>query len=308
MKDHLKISIPKIAEHTIERENFTTIGLDQYTLGTLLLEKIQSDAQFDVDPIKFNRVDLYHTIKAMGILPLGEKGHLEYNRVLSTVNPIIKALEEIKIKTALSSFSAQIQFDEALISVNFSDIKEDGKYYVGYGKLTSARLLSGWIRHLFLNHGIQHKDSANKSALDNYPRDTFLIGRDPKGKKEVSIYQFSAIESDTKQIIEKLLTFYANGITEPLYFFCETSWQFVQAISRKEFKTDHHSIKECINKSKRFWDGNDYLMGEKSNRYIERCIENNDPFDSVDKLVNSGFVDNSIQIYKPMMEHMKILA
>jgi len=134
------------------------------------------------------------------------------------------------------------------------------------------------------------------------------MGRDPKGKKDLVIYQFSAIESDTRPIIDGLFNFYKKGMNAPFYFFCETSRQFVQQISKREFTIDHRSIREALSVSKKYWTGSDFLMGEKENRYIQRCIENNDPFESVDTLINSGFVENSIEIYKPMMAAMKIVS
>jgi hypothetical protein len=60
-------------------------------------------------------------------------------------------------------------------------------------------------------------------------------------------------------------------------------------------------------KVKNSWYGGYNRKGEKDNRYISLCVENSDPFESVDALLASGFVQNSIMIYKPMLENMKII-
>jgi len=63
-----------------------------------------------------------------------------------------------------------------------------------------------------------------------------------------------------------------------------------------------------MNRSKTSWYGGFYQTGEKENRYVSLCVENSDPFENIDTLLSSGFVQNSITVYKPLLENLKIIS
>lgn len=302
MKEELDIKIREIEEQTLDREAFSISGMDQYILGSFLIEKESA-----------GDTDFYPFFKAMGSLPLGEKGKFEYDKTMHTAGPVIDVARTIALKKILPPLAVSTTIDGVEISANFSDIREDGLYFVTYGKLNSARLLSGWIRHLFLNI----------CAPSDYHRKTMLVGRDPKGKVPVLILSFPALTSDARQYFEKLLQIYIRGKEHPFYFFIETSWQFVQAILKENPETGQRSpdqldldtlaldrgmIFNAMNKSKTSWNGGYYQTGEKENRYISLCVENNDPFESINTLLSSGFVQNSIIVYQPLLKNLKIIS
>jgi len=193
--------------------------------------------------------------------------------------------------------------DNINITADFSDIREDGLYFLNFGKLNGARLLSAWIRHLCYNI----------AAPPDYPGQTFLIGRDPKGKTPLVTYCFPALKSGADQYFNQLIKIYNKGAAKPFYFFCETSWQFAQTILKEDFEHgqsefDRDLIFKVMNKAKTNWYGGYYQTGEKQNRYISLCVENNDPFKSVDALLLSGFIENSITVYKPLLENLTIIS
>jgi exodeoxyribonuclease V gamma subunit len=291
MKEGLDIKIRDFDEQTRDREVFSISGLDQYILGSFLVEKELSS---------FDETDFYPFFKAMGSLPFGEKGKLEFDKMMNTAGPVIDAARTIASKKQLPPVAAEMDINGLMVSANFSDIREDGIYFVTYGKLNSARLLSAWIRHLFLNI----------CAPLKYPKKTILIGRDPKGKTPVLTFSFPALESQAFQYFKELTQIYVNGGGHPFYFFCETSWQFVQAILKQNLELDgsaldRDTVFKAMNKSKNTWYGGYHQTGEKENRYVSLCVENNDPFQSVDALLASGFVQNSISVFKPLLENLK---
>ncbi|MCD4722639.1 MAG: exodeoxyribonuclease V subunit gamma [Desulfobacula sp.] len=303
VKEGLNIKIQDLKEQTRDREVFSISGLDQYILGSFLVEK--ESAASNSKP--FGETDFYPFFKAMGSLPFGEKGKLEFDKMMNTAGPVIDAARAIASKKQLPPVATQINIDGLMVSANFSDIREDAVYFVTYGKLNSARLLSGWIRHLFLNI----------CAPLNYPKKTILIGRDPKGKNPVLTCSFPALDSQALQYFKELTQIYIKGGEQPFYFFCETSWQFVQVISKQNFEPDRlepdwsaldrDTVFKAMNnsKTKAGWYGGYHQTGEKENRYVSLCVENNDPFESVDALLSSGFVQNSITVFKPLLENMK---
>lgn len=298
IKEGLDIKMQAIEEQTQDREVFSISGLDQYILGSFLVEKESAD--FIAEP--FRETDFYPFFKAMGSLPFGEKGKFEFDKMMNTAGPVIDAARVIASKKQLPPVAAQIDIDGVMVSANFPDIREDAVYFVTYGKLNSARLLSGWIRHLFLNI----------CAPPDYPRKTILVGRDPKGKTPVLTCSFPALESQAFQYFKELTQIYVKGGGQPFYFFCETSWQFVRALLKQNFdpdplKVDTDLVFKVMNNSKikAGWYGGYFQTGEKENRYVALCVENNDPFESVDALLSSGFVQNSITIYKPLLENLE---
>ena len=294
MKEGLNIKVRDIEAQTLDREAFSISGLDQYSLGDLLVEK-NTDTS--------DKTQFYPIIKAMGILPFGEQGKFEYEKIKSAADPVIDIAKTIAAKKQLPPMAFELNIDGLIVSANFSDIREDGAYFLNFGKLNSARLLSGWIKHLFLNI----------CAPCDYPKKTILIGRDPKGKKPVVTFSFPELESNALKYFKELTQIYRKGKNHPFYFFCETSWQFLQALSRENceldpLKLDRDLIFKAMNKSKASFYGGYYQKGEIENRYVSNCVENDDPFENVDALLSSGFVENSINVYKPLLENLKITS
>jgi exodeoxyribonuclease V gamma subunit len=290
----LNIKIPGMEELKSDREAFTISGLAQYSLGSFILEKKSAD---------LGKADLYPVLKAMGTLPLGQKGRLEYETIKAIATPLIDAARIIASKKQLPPIALNVNLEGLEVSGNFSDIKEDGLYSLTYGKLNGARLLSGWIRHLFFNI----------CAPPGYPGKTILMGRDPKGKKPLITCSFPPLKSKALTCLTSLIQMYAKKGEQPLYFFCETSWQFVQALAKEKadpdsWALDKELIFKAMNRSKTSWYGGYYQTGEKENPYVSLCVENNDPFESVDALISSGFVQNAIDIYKPLLENLEIVS
>lgn len=290
MKQGLNIQIREIEEQTLDRESFTLSGLDQYALGSFLVEKKSGPA---------STRDYYPFFKAAGCLPFGEKGRLEYERIMATAGPVIEKAVAVASKTPLPGIAVEAEINGVTISAGFPDIREDGVYYLSYGKLNSARVLSGWIRHLFFNI----------SAPKDYPCQTLLMGRDPAGKKEVQTCVFPALKTDARPYLETLVKIYDAGLIQPFYFFCETAWQFAQALSKEGFELTRETISQAMNlpKIRAGWYGNAFQTGEKDNRYVSLCVDKKDPFQSVDALMSSGFARNAVTVYKPLMENLKRL-
>ncbi|NOX34699.1 MAG: exodeoxyribonuclease V subunit gamma [Deltaproteobacteria bacterium] len=289
VKQGLNIRMKNFEEQTLDREVFSMSGLDQYALGSFLIEKKSASS---------GEYDFYPVLKAMGSLPLGKKGKLEYDKMIKTAEPLIDKAVNIASKKRLPAVATKFTMDGLVISADFPDIREDGVYYLSYGKLNGARLVSAWVSHL----------AFNMLLPPGYPGTTHLVGRDPKGKKPVFICAFPPLESDAKKYFKALAQIYYKGMEAPFYFFCESSLQFVRAISKADFKLSRDTVFEAMKRSKPIFYGGYYRKGEKENRYVSLCVENNDPFESVDAILSSGFAQNSITIYKPLLENLKIIS
>ncbi len=272
----------------MDREAFTLSGLDQYSIGSLLVEKNSGSS---------GEEDYYPVLKAMGTLPLGEKGRLEYENISASASPVIEEARRIASRKQLPAIAGEVSVHSIMVSGNLSCISEESAYSLSYGKLHGTRLFTAWLRHLFLN----------LAAPDAYPKNTSVIGRDPAGKKGFLNYLFPPLESDAFQYFNDLVQIYAKGRDQLFSFACETSWQLVQVLEKSEFNLDRETVFKAMNSSrvKNSWYGRYNRQGEKENRYISLCVENRDPFENVEALLASGFVQNSIMVYQPMLENMK---
>lgn len=284
VKQGLNITLKTLEEEKEDREAFTVAGLDQYLLGTLLLEK---------ESLSRHETDLYPVLRAMGSLPPGRKGRLEYEKLMTLADPLIQEIKKISGMKRLPMITAGVDVDGGMVSGQITDIREEGIFLIGFGRVNGARMLSAWIRHLFLN----------AAGSVDYPKATFLTGRDPKGKKPVLTYRFPELGQDARLYLNQLVDIFQKGQKELFYFFCETSFQFAEALSADGFELTEESASKAMERAKKFWYDRHRGTGEKENRYVGLCCEPDDPFESVETLFSSGFAENAVRVYRPLLEN-----
>ncbi|RLC20179.1 MAG: hypothetical protein DRH93_14155, partial [Deltaproteobacteria bacterium] len=71
---------------------------------------------------------------------------------------------------------------------------------------------------------------------------------------------------------------------------------------------DRDMVFAAMNRSKTSWYGGYYQTGERDNRYVSLGVENNDPFESVDAMLSSGFAQNSLNVYYPLLKNLETLS
>ncbi len=289
MKKKLNIGFPRLGHETRNREAFSISGLDQYALGSWLVEKQGN---------MFEKKDHYPTLKAMGSLPYGQKGKVEFEKLKLLADPVMDAAQPFFSQKTLPSIVQQVSIEDLTINVHLKEIRQDGLTVINFGKLNGARLLSGWIHHLFLN----------ACARKDYPKQTRIIGRDPDGKKQVFIVEFEPLEKSVLKHIDALIELYKKGINRPLPFFCETSFQFAKAMAKHKFDMNRLSLVYAMDRAKKTWEGGYLSLGEKENRYIELCYSNNDPFENLKKFQSAGFIENTLAVFRPILDHMKVVS
>ncbi len=293
VKNGLNITLKILEEEKEDREAFTLAGLDQYLLGSLILEK---EALLPYETVS-HEADRYPVLKAMGSLPPGRKGRLEYEKLMALAAPLIEAARKISALKHRPPIAAEVDVEGVRVSGQLTDIREAGSFLIGFGRLNGARFLSAWIRHLFLNAA---------GPLD-YPKSTFLFGRDPKGKKPVLAYKFRELGLDAGLYLRELIEMIQKGRKEPFYFFCETSFQFAEALSLDGFVLTEESVSKAMGRAKKFWYDRHQGTGEKENRYVGLCVENNDPFENMETLLSSGFAKNAVRVFRPLLENREEL-
>ena len=288
-RESLNLTLSSPEEYKEDREAFAIKGLDQYWLGSRVLEKLAYGQSYD-RPYDQDK-DIYPVLRAGGFLPPGKKGRLEYENLLAEAEPLISEARQLALKAKLPVLRAEVLLNDVCITGQFADIYEDGLYFVSFGRLNGARLLFAWIRHLFLN----------AAGPADYPKKTIITGRDPDKKKPFLQIIFPELGTEANVFLENLAQIYQKGLREPFRFFPETSYQLAKALSASNFDLSRNSVLKAMNRAKKFWFDGFRGTGEKQNRYAELFSEGQDPFESLEALLGSGFVENALLIYKPII-------
>ncbi len=283
VKNGLNITLKNLDEEKEDREAFALAGLDQYLLGSLMLEKT---ARLP------GEAGLYPVFKAMGSLPPGEKGRLEYERLMTLAKPLIREAGKISAMKLLPPVSAETDAGGVMVSGRITDVRESGLYLMGFGRVNGARFLSAWIRHLFLN----------AAGPGDYPRQTVILGRDPRGKKSAALYRFPDLGAHARLYLGELTGIFQKGGKTPFYFSCETSFQLAEALAADGFALTGESLFKAMGRARKSWQDRHQGTGEKENRYVGLCCEGNDPFESLETLMSSGFAQNAVRVFKPLLE------
>ena len=134
----LNLSFPDIEESTPDREAFQLSGLSRYGLGSYYMDKTPA-------------TDLYPLVRAGGLLPFGQKGRSEWERVKALANPVLSLVNTLDIGEAMPPLGVDTRVGDFRITGSINDLYSAGRFVAGFGRLTPARLLTQWIYHLFLN-------------------------------------------------------------------------------------------------------------------------------------------------------------
>lgn len=290
-RNRLNVCFSEFIEETREREPFSLAGLDQYKLGRYLVEN-QIDNTL--------KTSIYSYFKDLGILPLGEKGKLEFERIFQSAIPLIDALKMRDAETMFPVVSMSAQFKKITLYTELDNISESGMVNISFGQLNSRRLLTFWLKHLALN------------CLDLNPgqnlqtKQTLLICRDPLKRNKTVTGVFDPIEKEkAKMYLDQMFDLYFKGLPKPLFFSCEAGYRLAKALSKNKFKLGKEAVSNAMNSSKSSWYGGKYSAGEITDRYIGLCTKNNDPFESVEKIISTGFAENAVAIFGPIIHHLR---
>ncbi len=297
MQETLGIKIPEPEDQESDRIPFSLDGLERYLLKNLWIEK---------NICSGSEKDLYPVFRAMGALPSGNRSVIEYKTVEKQAKSLASILNNFVSSETLPDIREQISFDRFDISAGFSDIRQTGLYFYTCGNLSGSRLLKAWIHHLAYNIVIPC----------HYPARTMAAGYEGSGKtKRVVMYAFAELPRDyAKKILAELGEFYLQGMEQGLCFFCDSAWQFAKALEKTEFDPENTStmsmglVKKAMKNAIYAWEGGYNFAGEKDNPYVALFFKDNDPFESAQSLLESGFAVNAVKIYFPLLQNMEILS
>ncbi|MCE2573630.1 exodeoxyribonuclease V subunit gamma [Motilimonas eburnea] len=268
-----------------DHEPFSLDGLDNYLLANQILKQrlAQGDSQ-----------QVYSMVKAQGLLPHGEFGHLAFARQESEVASLLQRLEPLVAKSeqdlaCLITCQLTQSYLPSLKRVNLTGWLthhfQSGLVSYKAGGLNGKDLIQHWLYHLVY------------CAMGNPAKSSWLLG------KQQGV-EFNFLDQEyAQQKLQQLVELYVLGQTQPLVFFPNTSFAWATKLcemgatdllqSTFDGERLDKARKEALNR----FNGQFVLTGEGQDPYIARCYKDL-------SLLWHDFEGHSQQVFGPLLANV----
>lgn len=248
-----------------DTENFSLNGLDRFAV-----QRDQLSMEFKSVPYETQ----FAIQKARGRIPVGSAGKLVFSELFDTGNRISTLHRQLTSGRHSQTLEMELILGSFRINGSIADVYPGGIVMVHPGSMRSRHILAAWIKHVAYC-------AAPKTQKDPVTRALFTD----------TVLQFTEVDNPDR-ILEKLLSFYWEGLHRPLNFFPESAYVFArQMISAAKPET------QALQKARRKWMGGEYSRGEFKDVYFTQCFDKTDPLDD-------RFKQLALEVYEPMLEHM----
>ncbi len=249
-----------------DREHFNLDGLEKYRIGQDLVKRGLSG---------LDTGNLLQAYRSMGRLPHGVSGDFLYADLSSAADEFVTKVKAYTKDISDKILDIDIEISGYHILGKVSGLDKNGLVRFRYSKLKPKDFIESWIYHVVL--GCLEHESLQAT--------TCLVGRD-------AVWEFEPVENH-EDILKELLDMYWGGLKQPLHFFPEASFEYVQKMCRGG-KTSSRALAYARNK----WQGTDFSKGEVVDPYFDLCFHKNDPMDKV-------FRETADRIFLPVFKSMK---
>jgi len=264
LEKRLGIHMAETETVAAERENFNLDGLEKYIIGNDLVRSRLAGLEL--------RDDLY-VHQARGQLPHGNVGELVYSEISADAERFISKIKRHARGKHLDPIMVDLDFAGFRLTGRITEIHEDGLFLIHYARVKPKYLLITWFYHLILCALIE----------DEIPANSLLVCKD-------SIWAFDPVAGVT-EILEYLLSLFWKGMSQPLKFFPESSYDYAQRIwNKKQTKA------VALNAAQRKWLGSEFARGESEDPYYNLCFKNIDP-------VDQEFQSIAENVFTPLLDH-----
>jgi exodeoxyribonuclease V gamma subunit len=266
LEKRLGVYLPETADVLDERENFSLGHLEKYVIDQeMVLHRLSGSDLKDLFPVK----------KASGQLPHGTVGEVVYNEMSLDAEDFVRKIEGHLTCRRLEDQTVDINVAGFTLCGRLTDIYEPGLIQILYVNAKPKYLLKTWVNHVILCALIEGKSSVK----------SFLLCKD-------AAWEFAPVSNST-DILNGLLELFWKGMSEPLHFFPESSFEYARRVLLK-----HQTKPAALNAAKNKWTGNDFARGESEDPYFERCFGRTDPLDH-------EFEKISDEIFAPLLNHCR---
>lgn len=265
----------KTYERTLEeREPLSLERLEAYEAGSRLLEHLLAGH----DPGQAHEL-----IRAGGNLPLGTPGELDFDELLSEVQPL---LQEVRswATTRLPSLDLSLDLGDAQLIGRLSDRYRQGQLWYNFKRLSGKHVVMAWIRHLALCAARPGDQELRSRWLGR--------GNEQTGGSSVT---FRPVP-EARAYLADLVKLYRIGSKEPLLFFPKSAWSFAKAEESK-----------ALAAARRAWGSE---TGESSDPHYQRAFRDDrvlEPDFSLfaQPMAGGDFPSLARRVFGPAIEHLE---
>ncbi|MFH1438066.1 MAG: exodeoxyribonuclease V subunit gamma [Pseudomonadota bacterium] len=248
-----------------EREPFDVAGLEKYVLDKDLVEKRLAGQDME---------EFMAVVRASGRLPHGNMGRCMYERLVNGVDAFIEQLWPFIQDALLDPVNLDLRVADFRLTGRIDGIFEKGLVRFRCATVKTKDMLRMWVRHLALC-ALKPKKSLPTSLL---------VGSDV-------IHELRPVE-DAANVLADLLEKYYEGMSAPLPFFPDSSWEFASAMLRGD------PPDSALEAATDMWEGGFKRDGEGRDVYFDLCFGKVNPFDE-------AFEEAAMEIYEPLITSME---
>jgi len=249
-----------------EREPFDLKGLEKYALEQTLLQKNLTNDDL---------TEYLSAVKASGKIPPGNVGEYLYQKSREEVERFAHTIKPYITGTRLDPVEFNLKIADYTLSGKIDTIFESGLIHYRYTKIKVKDRLKVWICHLVLN-SMEH---------ESYPKKSTFIGED-------TMVVLLPMQESNKILLD-LIKKYWEGLSKPMLFFPEASWEYAHAILEKKMPDE-----EAMRKARDEWEGDDYYRGESLEPSFQLCFGTVDPLDAKFRRI-------AREIFEPMIKRQE---
>lgn len=264
LEQRLGIYLTETAAISEDKEPFSLDGLQKYLLDQdLVADRLTGSNLKEFLPI----------YRAKGELPHGMAGDLLYDEMRTNAEMFVRKIESIAKGKPLKAITVDLGVADFILYGRLADMHKEAQIQVRYTTLKPKYLLNTWIYHLVL------------CALDDpdYPGTSLLICKDAAREFRKT--------SNSRNLLQDLLALYWQGMSKPLPFFPELSYDFAQRVLIKK-QADPIALMAVRKK----WIGSDYARGVSEDQYYDICFRGIEPLDD-------SFEKMARDVFAPLLDH-----
>jgi len=225
-----------------------------------------------------NEPEIFELIRYAGMVPEGWAGESLLTELLNHCKTAIRFLRNRGEEPQFTELNVDLQAGELHFSESLQSYRTNSLMDVEPSALSGALLIQTWIRHL------AWQASSGTNSTSN------LLCELKKGDPRWCI--FKEVEKPL-EILQKLVSLYQKGQSEPLFFFPKALYAYKDAVEKGEGE-------KSVDKAALEFEGGDYRFGEKDDLSIQILLSPEAEF-------KTGYLaDEFLDVVNEMHTHLEV--
>jgi exodeoxyribonuclease V gamma subunit len=261
LRRRLGIKVEQGVEPLEECEPFALPALVKYKLEQEIVAAVLRGEELDA-PLAVAR--------GRGELPPGECGAAVFDSLSGPAKDFGEKVLEAAAGDPLPPLDVDLKLSGGRIIGRIDSLRSDRLVLYRYTKIKAKDLLRIWINHLALNC----------AEAEGYPRHSMFLASD-------STVNLPPVE-ESRELLDRLLELYREGMRHPLRFFPETSLEYAKKAR------DPKKAAKALFDARGKWHGSDFFPGEGKEQHCRRCFGDDEPLDDL-------FIETAVAIWEPLL-------